>query len=326
MSNTPSPTDSELLADSPRDLSELVDPQSAKTYYQTVYISPESSQDTIILPENMDLQQQFSQGITIPNPTFEQAVNTPLPPSPTVQQFSTSFGIFQQWSGLQKQTINDHISYHEEYLRVLQKMKTEGPSANQKLPKLPSQPKRKLNELYKTKEKKAKKTRTPEELHEFLKANEVDTLVKVRKEAFFVNLHEINSSNAAIEKLKEGYRQIQRHQATGLFFYVTYGSLLQTCYSFYEAEKETVNKVLKWDDWLKTTIGICPSYARRLREISRILSPYPRFSGIGLSFYQIFNMRKEIKTMLEYSEHISNYWKKEAITYPDSKQKSSQEV
>ncbi|KAK3803878.1 hypothetical protein RRG08_029470, partial [Elysia crispata] len=98
MSNTPSPTDSELLADSPRDLSELVDPQSAKTYYQTVYISPESSQDTIILPENMDLQQQFSQGITIPNPAFEQAVNTPLPPSPAVQQPLTSFQVSSfQW-------------------------------------------------------------------------------------------------------------------------------------------------------------------------------------------------------------------------------------
>ena len=174
-------------------------------------------------------------------------------------------------------------------------MKHEGPSACKKIPKFPSQPKRKLNELYKTKEKKAKKTRTPEELHEFLKANEMDTQVKVRKEAFFFKLEEINSSNAAIEKLKEGYRQIQRHQATGLFFYVTYGNLLQICYSFYEAEKETGNKTLKWDDWLKTTIGICPSYSRRLREISRLLFPYPRFSSIGLSFYQIFNMRKEIK-------------------------------
>ena len=47
-----------------------------------------SKQDILILPDNMNPQHQFVQGTTIPNPGFQQAVNAPLPPSPTVQQFA----------------------------------------------------------------------------------------------------------------------------------------------------------------------------------------------------------------------------------------------
>ena len=39
--------------------------------------------ETLILPNNMEPQQQFAQGISVPNPAFQQAVNLPLPPSPT---------------------------------------------------------------------------------------------------------------------------------------------------------------------------------------------------------------------------------------------------
>ena len=102
MSNSPSPTDSELLADSPRDLSELVDPLTAKTYYQTVYISPEASQDTLILPDNME-QHQFVQGTNVPNPAFQQAANTPLPPLPAVQQF---------WTLEENNILQEHLNFY----------------------------------------------------------------------------------------------------------------------------------------------------------------------------------------------------------------------
>ena len=142
MSNTPSPTDSELLADSPRDLSQLVIPQTAKSYYQTMYISPESSQDTLILPDNME-QQQFVQGVTVPHPAFQQAANIPLPPSPAVQQ---------SWTPEEIIILQEHLNFYHHMIEVIKIAQISGPQ------KLPKPPKRKLEDLFKEKSGKVKKS------------------------------------------------------------------------------------------------------------------------------------------------------------------------
>ena len=52
-----------------------------------------------------------------------------------------------------------------------------------------------------------------------------------------------------------------------------------------------------------------------------------KFSTIGLSFYEIFTMKGELKAMFDSSEEIRNYWKQpsEPSSVPDNIQVSSQD-
>ena len=265
----------------------------------------------VSLTPALKIQQQiFQQATNVHNPSFQQAVNTSLPPpTPTEQQPSTA----STWNSTQLRIIEDHVLFHQNFIQDLNKLKNDGPNQSGKLPKLPTQPKRKLKELYDETGKKTKRTRTPLELHEYLKSNEISTSMKVRKEVFFFKLEEITSAQTSVSKLMEGYRQIQRQNSTSLFFFIQYGGLLEVAFSFFEAEKKAgTQSEMTWDDWLKKHIGICPTYSRRLREIHRLLKPYQsKFSSIGLSFHEIFSIKGEIKAMFDSSEQIRNYWMQE---------------
>ncbi|KAK3755538.1 hypothetical protein RRG08_012760 [Elysia crispata] len=84
--------------------------------------------------DNME-QQQFVQGVTVPHPAFQQAANIPLPPSPAVQQPSTSFQQVFQWDDESKIVILEHRNYHVNMINFLNEMEITGPPT--KLPKRP---------------------------------------------------------------------------------------------------------------------------------------------------------------------------------------------
>ena len=90
--------------------------------------------DTLILPDNTE-QQQFVQGVTVPHPAFQQAANIPLPPSPAVQQPSTSFQQVFQWDDESKIVILEHRNYHVNMINFLNEMEITGPPTI--LPKRP---------------------------------------------------------------------------------------------------------------------------------------------------------------------------------------------
>ena len=115
--------------------------------------------ETLILPEILN-SQQFVQGTTISNQAFEQAVNTPLPPSPAVQR----------WTFEESNILQQHLNFYHQMIEVIQKAQISGPWI------LPKPPKRKLQDLFNEKsgKKKARKEMTMEELHNYLCANCVD--------------------------------------------------------------------------------------------------------------------------------------------------------
>ena len=66
----------------------------------------------------MNPQQQFAQGITSPNPAFEQAVNTPLPPSPTMQQ---------SWTPEEIIILQEHLIFHTKMIEAINTAAVSGP-------------------------------------------------------------------------------------------------------------------------------------------------------------------------------------------------------
>ena len=213
------------------------------------------------------------------------------------------------WSMDQQSILDEHISYHNNCAEIFKKIRTGGPTESKTLPKLPPLPKRKLASLYGEPPAKKRKMMTPEELHQHLQTKEVDVSKTTRKEAFIFNPSDVSTADVAVAKLKEGYRQIQRQDATSMFFNLQYGHLLDVAFEMYAKEKECGKQQHKWDDWLKANVGISSSYSRKLREISRLLRPYMgRFSTVGLPFIEVYSMRKELKDMFSHSEEIRQYW------------------
>ena len=264
--------------------------------------------DTLILPDNMDPQHQFVQGITVPNPGFQQAVNTPLPPSPAVQQPLTSFQQVYQWDDESKLVIYEHRTYYMQMLTFLNEVEMNGPPS-----KLPSKPKTKLQHLLRKKEKAQKKTKTAEELHQYLMSQRIDVTRKINREVFFFDPTKIVNSGEAMKRLQEGYKHIQRQNAQSLFFFIQYGKLLNLCFDVFKKEKEQGIQSGTFGKWLLENIGIHESYARKLREIASLLGGYPTFECVGLSFTEIYSLKKQIKVMLDSSIQIQNFWKEELI-------------
>ena len=299
MSNTASPTDSELLADSPRDLSELVDPQTAKTYYQTVYISPESSQDNLILPENMNPQQQFAQGITSRNPAFEQAVYTPLPPSPAIETRTDS------WTNEEKITLEEHYNYHKKMIIFLDSVRATGPVS-----KVPKPPKRKLQDLFSDKlgKKKKQEEMTPQGFHNYLLQHIQDMTKSISREAFLFKVGEDVPINQAIEQLKNAYKHLCRQNSQSMYFNCDFGLFLNELYKWYEQKKIQGFIVVSWQVWLNTHINISASHARNLRQLGILLSGYPKLKSIDLPLYEILRNQKLLKEMLAIPE-CAAFWK-----------------
>ncbi|MEW8548707.1 MAG: hypothetical protein AB2693_34835 [Candidatus Thiodiazotropha sp.] len=213
-----------------------------------------------------------------------------------------------EWSQEQLSILDANLSYYTTCADIVQRIKTGGPAESKKLPTFPSLPKRKLLSLY-GKQAKKQKMMTSEELHQYLITKEIDVSKTVRKEVFDFSPGEITTPNIAVAKLKEGYRQIQRQEATSMCFNLQYGYLLDVTFELYAKEKESGMQTQKWDDWLRQNIGISSSYSRKLREISRLLRPYiRRFSTVGLPFIEVYSMRKELKAMFSCSENIRQYW------------------
>ena len=64
-----------------------------------------------------------------------------------------------------------------------------------------------------------------------------------------------------------------------------------------------------WKDWVKINIGISDRYERQLREMSRILSPYPKFKQLGIPFDTLWRIKKQVEYHLKSDREFANYWK-----------------
>ena len=55
-------------------------------------------------------QHQFVQGTNVPNPAFQQAANTPLPPLPAVQQF---------WTLEENNILQEHLNFYHHMIEII---------------------------------------------------------------------------------------------------------------------------------------------------------------------------------------------------------------
>lgn len=286
MSQPPSPTDSELLEDSPKDLTQLVDSDRASQFYSTVFNSSQSSE------MEDDFGDQISQ--------FQRANS---------QQYD--------WTDDEIKCLNENQEYFAKMLEAVAQAKITGPQ------KLPPKPKRKLDDLFREKKggKKTKKQLSSADLHAYLHNNLVDINEKANR-VFFSKLDP--SFEKLKEQLIYGYQQIKRQNAQTVLFYMQYGKMLNVSFRVFETEKKEGKHSLKWNEFLTQTIGISESYARKLRNLALDLDPqtYPQFLRLGLSFSEIMSLKKDIIKMLN-EEQFSTFWKT-PVEVPNVQQESQE--
>ena len=155
---------------------------------------------------------------------------------------------------------------------------------------------------------------TSSELNEYLNKHLVDIRLGSNR-SFFVNLDKtLNESNME-EYLKKDYQYIERQNAETLLFHLQFGRLLNTKFSILQNAKKEGKIQGNWDDWIRDKAGICTSFARKLRDSVFIINPvvYPQFLRLGLSFSEIYPMKKQNQEMLN-ETHISEQWKKDMHT------------
>ena len=231
-----------------------------------------------------------------------------------IQSSSTSF----QWTDEQLKSLDENQEYHAKMLETIAIVRKQGP-----IKKVPKQPKRKLSDLFKEIEgtKKPKTQMTSSELNEYLKKHLVDIQL-VSKRSFFINMEQTTNKTNMIKHLRKGYQYIGRQNAETLMFFLQFGKLLITVFSFFQEEKKEGKLQGSWDDWLRDNVGISASFSRELRDLAFIINPsiYPKFLTLGLSFTEIYSLKKQIQEMLS-ETYIAEQWK-QIIPVPETQHSS----
>jgi len=85
------------------------------------------------------------------------------------------------------------------------------------------------------------------------------------------------------------------------------GINFERAFEIHQAEKKN-GLVPHWQHWIKEITKLGKSQVSRLRQIIRLLAPYPKFKQLSVPFTEIFERRHFIQHMLQ-DEHIAKEWK-----------------
>lgn len=225
------------------------------------------------------------------------------------------------WTDEQYATILEHQAFHTNMTTFLNKVVMEGPTKT-----FPRKPKSNLKQVIMTKKTKGVQKRSHEQLHEYLVENFIETKKTIDRDVFLFKLEDITTEEQALEKLKDGFKHLKRQNAQTLFFFIQYGMLLNAVYKkIFELRIQGIITIT-WGKWLLENIGIHPSYARRLRECAKSLGGYYKLYNVGLSFTEIFKLKKELVALFNSSPEMNTFWKQDPDICSTREMESSQEV
>lgn len=206
-----------------------------------------------------------------------------------------------QWNEQQQQLINAHRNYHYEMMFFVDMLEKEGPGDKV----IPKPPKAGLKSLLGDR-KKESKLLFGQDLQKYLAEKIVTmdevTCPKVSDAGIFTNLQDM------LKHLKSGYKVLKKQTSVTLAVCIDYGDWLNVAFELHYIEKLAGKMSVTWKEWLEVNVGIQDSYARKLREVAKLLCKYPRFRSLGLSFSEIYQRRKQIQSLLTTDNNAAQYW------------------
>lgn len=207
-----------------------------------------------------------------------------------------------QWDEQQQQLIEAHRNFYHKMLCFVDELEKKGPVGKI----MPKKPKGDLKTLIGNQNKKESKLLFGKNLHKYLvqklAKTETVTCHTVSEVGVFSNLKDI------LDNLKSGYDLLKKQNAATLSCYLDYGEWLNVAFELHSIEKLAGKVSGTWKEWLEKNVGIQDSYARKLREISKLLGKYCRFRSVGLSFSELYQHRKQIQAMLTTDNNVAQFW------------------
>jgi len=147
---------------------------------------------------------------------------------------------------------------------------------------------------------------TSEELHEYLKLNIVDKAPERMPKLDTLNIK--TSLREMIPDLIKGFRCLRGINKKLISRSMDYGAWLNVAFDKFDLQKKRGLMKVTWSKWLKKYVGISDSHARHLREIAILFGEYKKIRNLGITFKELFQLKKEILNMLHENEEWSEFW------------------
>ena len=91
------------------------------------------------------------------------------------------------------------------------------------------------------------------------------------------------------------------------------GSQLNIAKPRFEERKLIDGVTETWGEWVKQNVGLSASYCSKIRDVADLSTKFPRLRNLkGISFTQLYNMRKKIKQLFT-NEDIAQKWSEKMI-------------
>ena len=212
---------------------------------------------------------------------------------------NADIGLQHPWSDEDLNAIQAYKSWLDAESDRVEKLKRSGPT-HDPWPKKPKTDIRKLGMPTEGLKQRSSDVLFGKDLHEYLKKNCIDSAVARQWPGTPVGGY--TSLESMKEELIVGYNLLMHRNNDVLGPHIGYGDMLNKAFLKHFDDKfasKLPHKWFKWEDWLKENIGIKSAYARKLRQVAKLLEPFPRFKKLGLPFSEIYSRRKEIKAMLK---------------------------
>lgn len=202
------------------------------------------------------------------------------------------------WDVKDQHIIDTYIAHHLKMVQFFQQLRNNGPVGLV----MPQKPKADIKPLLGV-VKQPRPALGGDELHHYLERHTVENISEVtcpKTSSPPVDVHEL------LDNANKSFQFLKAQNSNTLSASIDCGEWLNAAYYNYNMNVKG-NTGETWKEWLEINVGIHDSYARKLRTIAKILSNYPRFRKLGLSFLEVYQRRKEIQCLLQSDLH--EYWK-----------------
>ena len=206
------------------------------------------------------------------------------------------------WGEKELQCIHAWRKYHDDMLLCLKDLENDGPVGIF----FPKKPRKDIKTLTDDHKKKSKLL-SGQDLHKYL-INKLATedsvnCPTVSEVGLFTSLESI------LNNLKSGYAMLKKHNSVSLSRSLDYGDWLNVAFELHRTEIWAGKISGTWKEWLDENVGIQDSYARKLREIAKLLGKCNRFRALGIPFLEVYQRRKQIQGMLITDSSVARYWR-----------------
>lgn len=208
------------------------------------------------------------------------------------------------WSEGDKKVIDEYETFLKEETKRTGRLKDAGPTG-EPWPKKPKICARDLDRINNPEQNK-RKSLAGEELHKYLIENCAEAgFILVPPAA----VHGRETLDEMTPRLIAGWGVAKQKGRTALCAYIDFGNLLHQAFSRYKIEKDCGERTDTWEKWLKQHLRISTTEAKKCREVAALLTHYPCFRNLSLTYTEVYNRRERIRNLLESPGPYAEYWR-----------------